>query len=75
MVFRKATNSDLTNIIQVYKAAIKHMDDTGIHQWDETYPSKNIIEGDIVNKEMYIGFIDNVIASILRLVQSTKKNI
>jgi len=39
----------------------------GINQWDEFYPSENIIREDINKKEMYIGQINNIIASVFTL--------
>jgi Sortase and related acyltransferases len=67
MEFKKASQSDLSNIMQIYRAAIKHMDDIGIHQWDEIYPSEDIIKEDIVNTEMYMGLIDSTIVSVFTL--------
>lgn len=67
MKFRRAFLSDLSDIMQVYKAAVNRMEDMGIHQWDEIYPAEDIIKEDIVNTEMYIGLIDSVIASAFTL--------
>ena len=38
------------------------MEKQGIHQWDEIYPDKAILEEDIAKNQMYIGKIDNEIA-------------
>lgn len=73
MEFKKASQSDLPNIMQIYRAAIKHMDDMGINQWDEIYPSEDIIKEDIVNTEMYIGLINSTIASAFTLSQRHDK--
>ena len=67
MIFRKAIKSDTINIMKVYAAAINHMEEMGIHQWDELYPSKNIICEDIRNKELYIGLSDDKIVSAFTL--------
>ncbi|MDP4108992.1 MAG: GNAT family N-acetyltransferase [Bacillota bacterium] len=65
--FRKAAQNDLKNIMQVYEAAVKRMDELGIHQWDEVYPSESIVKADIRNKELYIGFSGNSIVSVFTL--------
>jgi len=67
MEFRKATPSDYTNIIQIYKSAILHLDEIGIHQWDEAYPSIDLLKEDIQAQQMYIGLIDNTIACAFTL--------
>ena len=38
------------------------MEQNNIHQWDEIYPDKAILEEDITKNLMYIGKIDNSIA-------------
>lgn len=67
MEFQKAAPSDLGRIFPVYQAAIARMEELGIHQWDEVYPSKEIISEDIENREMYIGLTDGNIVSAFTL--------
>lgn len=55
MEFRKATPRDLTEVFGVYKAAILHMQQNGIDQWDDLYPSYDILKEDIESGTMYVG--------------------
>lgn len=70
MEFKKAKQSDLIDIFEVYKATIKKMNDMGIHQWDEIYPTIDDIKQDIEKEEMYIGLIGDIIASAFVLNQT-----
>lgn len=67
MEFRKATQSNFNDIIEIYQAATQYLDAIGIHQWDAAYPSKNIIKEDIQNQEMYVGLIDGIIVTAFTL--------
>jgi len=64
---RKAELNDFKSVFDVYTLAIQVMKDMGIDQWDEIYPGEDIIIKDIKNQHMYIGEIDNQIASIVVL--------
>lgn len=62
--FRKALIEELDDVHNMFKAAIKNMDDKGIHQWSETfYPTREVLEEDILNGEMVLGMIDGRLAS------------
>lgn len=50
----KAVNNDLSSIMDCYKATIKRMHDLNIFQWDDTYPTTDLIENDIKNGEYYV---------------------
>lgn len=50
---RKANESDLDTVYEIYKLAIKEMDKNNIRQWDNVYPNKDILEDDILNLKMY----------------------
>lgn len=61
MEYRRAVAKEYPQIRQMYKAAIRAMGDSGIYQWDDIYPSEEILD-DIENEEMYIGLLDGIIA-------------
>lgn len=65
--FRKAAYSDLGEIIAVFRAAISRMEESGIHQWDERYPSGEDIKTDILRGEMTAGFLNGAVASVYTL--------
>lgn len=52
MDFSAAGLSDLNEVAALYLAAIKQMDAQSIPQWDEIYPSREILAEDIARGEM-----------------------
>lgn len=53
--FRKANENDVDNVYQVFVSAIAEMNRNNIPQWDDSYPDKEILRGDIKKSELYIG--------------------
>ncbi len=51
---RKATIKDLPEVIALVQKAIRHMDDRGIHQWDELYPDEATLANDVQDAAMYL---------------------
>ena len=64
LTYRKATFDDLDNICNLLRRAIENMNNSGIHQWDELYPSREDFETDIANSHLYVGETDGKIAVI-----------
>ncbi len=62
MDFSLANQADLPEVLAMFRAAMQCMDESGIHQWDEFYPDRSVIAGDIARKGMTIGRIDGQIA-------------
>ena len=62
MNYSKATKEQTKEVFSVFSAAVNHMEQQGIHQWDEIYPDLPTITEDIAKNQMYIGMIDNNIA-------------
>ena len=55
MEIRHAQKQDFADIIRVYRAAKAYMDATGnATQWQEGYPSEEMVEQDISNRKLYI---------------------
>lgn len=50
LVFENASENNLDEIMELYKRVIK----TTFTTWDENYPSRELIEGDIKNKELFV---------------------
>ncbi|MEE2699879.1 MAG: GNAT family N-acetyltransferase [Bacteroidota bacterium] len=61
MIIRKAQIEDLGNIMIMYNSCVVGMIKNNIDQWDETYPSSEIIAGDIKSASFYVAEIDNEI--------------
>ena len=55
MEFFHAIQSNLPELLVLYRAATKQMDEQGIPQWDEIYPSESILREDIEQEQMYVG--------------------
>ena len=53
MEFRQGTIDDLNNICSLIAEAIKTMEEQGIHQWDEVYPTREDFANDIINGTLY----------------------
>ena len=47
MDFSYAVSNDLPELIALYRAAIARMDEQNIPQWDEIYPSAEILQEDV----------------------------
>lgn len=53
MEFRQGTIDDLNNICNLVASAIKAMEEQGIDQWDEVYPTREDFVNDIINGTLY----------------------
>lgn len=69
LLLRKAAIQDLDNVMKVFKDAIETMDGNGIDQWDNIYPSEDILKEDILRGEMFLEEIDGKIACVFVLNQ------
>lgn len=58
MEFRNAFPADLDTVTAIFHAAVLHMNEAGIPQWDELYPSEDDLRGDILRSEMTLGLED-----------------
>ena len=54
MIIRKAQNTDLDNIMKMYKSCVTGMIKNGIDQWDDTYPDTETIVQDLENQTYYV---------------------
>lgn len=66
MDFRLAVMQDLPKIKMVYKEIIKHMDESQIQIWDDSYPC-DLFETDIRNKRLYLLSDQNEVVSTFTL--------
>lgn len=53
MVIKKASISDLEQLYSLTKSCAKHMIDNGIFQWNEKYPSKEVLQKDIELEQIW----------------------
>ena len=52
--FRKANKYNLKPIIELFSRAVKDLCARGIDQWDEYYPTSQILKNDIDSGDMYV---------------------
>ena len=62
MDFTFATSCDLVDLMSLYRAATRHMDAQRIPQWDEIYPSVEVVRQDIERGQMRLGKVEGTIA-------------
>ena len=67
MEFAVAQQSDLDELLSLYRAAIAHMDAQGVFQWDDIYPAQDVLEKDISLGEMEISLQNGRIAAAFTL--------
>ncbi len=63
MRLRAAQLSDIPQITALFKEAISDMCLRGIHQWDEIYPSCELLRSDVEKRQMYVLVCEGVIVS------------
>ena len=66
-VFRRATTNDLLCIETILENTLSYMKKINLDQWDDIYPSLDILKNDILKKEMYLLEIDNCITAFVVL--------
>ncbi len=59
MIFRKAIESDIINIMKIIKQAQDYFKENGIDQWQNNYPNTETINNDIKNGYAYVLEDDN----------------
>ena len=67
MKIRLATSGDLSRIKLLTEACAVAMQDRGIFQWNEYYPSREKLENDIERQELYVLTDENEIKGIIVL--------
>ncbi len=60
---RKATSSDIDALMQVYEDGRRSIAELGIDQWQDGYPSREVIEDDVAHGVTYIAVDGDGIAS------------
>ena len=58
---------DLDAVMVIIHKATRHMDDQGILQWDNIYPSKSILQSDIERQHMHVIENERHIAGLITL--------
>lgn len=58
---------DTQSLINIIKAATLDMELKNIHQWDDVYPDKAVINDDIANGNLYVNVEDGIINALIVL--------
>lgn len=58
---------DLDEILELSRSCARKMNEMGIHQWHEDYPSREVFESDLEQKELYCYKEGNEIAGVITL--------
>lgn len=69
LIFRHGTLNDLDAITTLIHEAILMMEQQGIYQWDELYPTADDFKADILSHSLYVGLINDKIAVVYTLSQ------
>lgn len=67
MKISKANKEEAARIFEFVKAAVKKMDEQGIPQWDEIYPTQDDFESDASKDQLYIVQLDGKSAACFTL--------
>jgi ribosomal protein S18 acetylase RimI-like enzyme len=62
---RLARIEELDSVYSLVQEAIRHMDNQGISQWDDIYPSKAILNADIKNQQMHLIEVEGRVAGLI----------
>lgn len=54
---RRAGVPDLDGLLELCRSCTKHLDESGIPQWDELYPNREVFEGDINAGSLYVAVL------------------
>jgi ribosomal protein S18 acetylase RimI-like enzyme len=74
MEFTRATLHDLPELMALYSAATRHMDEQGIPQWDDLYPAESFVREDIDREQLYVGRIEGKIAVAFALEECREED-
>jgi ribosomal protein S18 acetylase RimI-like enzyme len=62
---RLARLEELDSVYSLVQEAIRHMDNQGIPQWDDIYPSKAILNADIEKQQMHLIEVEGRVAGLI----------
>ncbi len=66
---RKATIQDIDSICRIIRSAVLTMEEAGIHQWDEIYPTRDDFMNDIKDGYLSIGSLQGEMAVVFAVNQ------
>lgn len=67
MKIRRAVKADLPAVCRLCRECTRHMDESGIPQWDEIYPNDEVFGEDIAGGTLYVADTEEGIAGCIVL--------
>lgn len=67
MSIRKGEEKDITEVFQLLQDCGKFMSINGLEQWNEYYPTIDLVENDVANQSIFCKVTDNHIAGVITL--------
>jgi ribosomal protein S18 acetylase RimI-like enzyme len=67
MVIRPGKSEELPLLLTIVRQAVRHMEDRGIHQWDEIYPNEAVLSGDLRDESVYVAEISEEVCGFIIL--------
>ena len=64
-MIRPAKAKDLPFILEITQSCARHMTANGIFQWNEHYPSKDVLKKDIEEGSLYVIELDTVVSGCI----------
>lgn len=69
MIIREARIEDIERLLEIYEIAKAFMRQTGnLHQWNSSYPSRELLEGDIEAHHLFVMEEEHVIHSVFAFI-------
>lgn len=69
MIIRKTTERDLPEVVSIFNEARATIAALGINQWQDGYPSKDVIISDMAKDQSYVVCENNVCATFAMLTE------
>lgn len=66
-VVRPARRDEVDRLLDIVKAATRHMDAQGIYQWDDIYPDRATIQTDIEKQHLQVIEVDGQLAGMISI--------
>ena len=73
MIIKKAVISNLNQFLEITKDCAKHMIEQEIYQWNEEYPSEEVLQKDIELQQLWKLEVENKIIGLIVLTEIEDK--
>jgi ribosomal protein S18 acetylase RimI-like enzyme len=67
MTIRPARSEELEEVLALVKTAIQHLENQGIHQWDDIYPDRHTLLADLENGHTHLMVMHDHIVGMIAI--------